>query len=340
MRLTGRVACNLLDGKPMELTADIRRLLHRTPAKERLDVAAAARLWGALLDEALDDVEVGAIVGALAVCGETTEELMGLYQATQTRFARWPDATGDAIVSIPAYGLFAGECHIVALAAMLLRRFDLRVLVHGVLDAPCGLSCARVLRELEVMPSASLAQAANELATRAVAFVPVQLLSPPFARLLALRARLGIENSAHLVAQLVDPTQGRATRLVMNACGAQRARLDALVKAVDEDALMLTWPGDDPPESLALRPRIERCHAGEREVLFAADGPDLRAASLPAIEDAPAAAAMVRAMATGRAPVPVPALNLAAACLYAAGRAPDFARAKAAVAVGCGRLAA
>jgi len=36
----------------------------------------------------------------------------------------------------------------------------------------------------------------------------------------------------------------------------------------------------------------------------------------------------------------VPALNLVAACLYAVGRAPDFARAKAITAVHAGRLAA
>jgi anthranilate phosphoribosyltransferase len=61
------------------------------------------------------------------------------------------------------------------------------------LDAPCGVSCARVLRELGVMPSACQAQADEDLATRSIAFVPVQLLSAAFARVLALRSRLGVE---------------------------------------------------------------------------------------------------------------------------------------------------
>jgi hypothetical protein len=39
-------------------------------------------------------------------------------------------------------------------------------------------------------------------------------------------------------------------------------------------------------------------------------------------------------------PVPVPALSLVAACLYAVGAAPDFTQAKAIAALHAGRLAA
>ncbi|MGE5095522.1 MAG: DNA-binding protein YbiB [Betaproteobacteria bacterium] len=322
----------------MEFTGDIRAVLRRAPP---LDIAAATRLWGALLDGALDDVEVGAIVAALAVAGETPEELAGFCDAAQSRVATIATTREPGLVAIPAYGLFAGEGAIVALTAMLLRRFELRVLVHGVLDAPCGASCARVLRELDVLPSASLARAQEELAARAIAFVPVHLLSPALARLLALRSRLGVDSSAHVVAPLLDPTLGVAMRLVLDADGARGAMRERLLAGACGDALALTWSGEQASSSVMLRrPRIERWRAGARELLFEADGQELRVPPSPALDDAVATAAVIRAIATGRAPMPVPALNLVAACLYAAGRAPDFARAKAAAAVAGGRLAA
>lgn len=320
----------------MELTGLIRRALVRDRARP-LDAESACRLWSALLDGALDDLEVGAIVAALAVAGETGDELTGLRRAAQSRLVRWSGASREGIVSIPAYGRFAGEAAIVALAASLLPRFDLRVVVHGVLDAPRGLSCARVLRELGVMPSASLAQAEAELASRSIALLPIQLMSPAFARLLALRSRLGIENCAHRVAQLLDPTHGQALRVVLDAEGACGGP-DALVTALEGDALVLTWSGAQPPSTFALRPRIERAQGGRRERLFEADSRDMPAVPLPG--DAAGLAAIVRDITTGRAPVPVAALNLVAACLYASGRAPDLARAKAAAAVAGGRLAA
>lgn len=136
----------------MQITSDIRRLLHRAP----LDEDAAARLWGAILDDAVDDIEIGATVAALAVSGETREELMGLYSAVRARLTHWSPAIAGMAISIPAYGLVPGESLIVSLAAALLRRFDVPVVIHGVLDSPCGVSSACVLRELGILPCASL----------------------------------------------------------------------------------------------------------------------------------------------------------------------------------------
>lgn len=323
----------------MEFTGSIRKVLLRAHGGPSLDAQTASRLWGAMLDGALDDIEIGAVIGALAAGGESGEELVALQRAVQSRLTPWTPAGTSSVVSLPAYGWFVGEAAIVALAAMLLRRFELRVVVHGVLDSPCGVSCARVLRELDVMPSASLAQADEDLATRSIAFVPVQLMSPALAGLLALRARLGVQNSAHRVAQVIDPTHGAATRIVLNFEGVCGAGMEALVASIEGDALALTWSGSQPPASLALRPRVERFHGGLRELLFEADAHEI-AATIPLLDDAAGMACVVRAIVTGRAPVPVAALNLIAACLLATGRAPDLARAKAAAAVAGGRLVA
>src|ERR1700680_375170 len=70
----------------MQFVGDIRTLLHRGHTPEGyapLELEAAARLWGAILDDALDDLELGAVVGALAVAGESSDELLGLYRAAQ-----------------------------------------------------------------------------------------------------------------------------------------------------------------------------------------------------------------------------------------------------------------
>ncbi|HET7404410.1 MAG TPA: hypothetical protein VFJ62_21595 [Usitatibacter sp.] len=324
----------------MEFTNDLRRLLNPAPdERAALDGECAARLWGALLDGALDDIEVGAMIAALAVGGEDVAALLGLHRALHERIAR-VNVADSGVIAIPAYGLFEGEAHLVALAAMLLRRFDLRVVVHGVLDAPCGTSCTRILRELDVLPSPTLLHAERHLADDGIAFVPVSLLSPAFARVLALRSRLGIENSAHVVAQLLDPTQGGALRLAMNVGGPRGARLDALLDSLDGDVLALHWSSDRGAPNLALRPRIDRVRDGAAEALFEADGLDLRTPNLPPGDDIAAFAAWIRAVCHGGATAPVPALNLVAACLYAVGRAPDFARAKAITAVHAGRLAA
>jgi anthranilate phosphoribosyltransferase len=327
----------------MQFVSDIRRLLLRGNAARGefpLDEEESARLWGAILDGALDDMEVGAVVAAVAVAGESRAEVMGLYRAANERVLSWSPIQEARAIVIPAYGLVPGEALIVSLAATLLRRFDVPVIVHGVLDSPCGVSTVSVMRELGVPPCSSLAQADEHLASDRIAFLPVQLLSSTFAGLLALRGRLGIENCAHLVAQALDPTHGLATRLCFSVGGTRSERFDALATEVGGDFVALGWPAGREPSNLSIRPRIERIRDGAKELLFEADVQETRSTTLPPPEDAQGIARWIQRVATGDVPIPVPAVNLLAACLYAVGHAPDFSQAKAIAALNAGRLAA
>ena len=320
----------------MPTTRHLRRLLQRDGS---LDEAATRALWGAALDGALDEVDLGAMLAALALTGETRDELVGLMRAAQERTLAWSPVLRGRAVAIPAYGLAPDEARVVALLACLLPRFDVPVVVHGVLDSPCGASSAQLLRELGVMPCASLEGAAGDLAKGGVAFLPLQVFCPGLAALVALRARLGFINSAHLVAQAIDPTGGAAVRVTLCAQGHPCERFERLGPHAGGEALALTWPAGCAPFHLWVRPRIALLRGGSEERLFEADCPDHR---VPAVlpEEAFAAARWIERVVRGEVPVPAAALNLVAACLYAIGRAPDFSRAKATAAVQAGRLAA
>jgi anthranilate phosphoribosyltransferase len=322
----------------MQFTSDIRRLLQRGDVAS-LDTEGATRIWGAILDDAVEGVEIGAIVAALAVAGETHEEIAGLHRAAHERLAHW-SPPGSRAVAIPAYGLVPGEALIASLAAALLAKFGVTVIVHGILDSPCGISSARVLRELGVLPCTSFAQADEQLANERIAFLPVQLLSPAFAKILALRGRLGIENTAHLVAQALDPTRGAATRLTFCVAGTRSERFDAFATRIDGDSVALAWGTGRSPLNLSVRPRIERIAGGDRELLFDADAQETRSAIPVPPEDAAGIARWIQRVTHGSVAIPVPALNLVAACLYAVGQASDISQAKAIAAINAGRLAA
>ena len=313
---------------------EIRRvLLGGTPLDER----TATGLWSAILDEALDGVELGAVLAAMALRGESREELAGLHRAVMQRMPAWVPPMRDGIICIPAYGRVPGESLLVGLTTALLRRFEVPVLVHGVLDSSCGDSAARLLRELGVLPCGSLAQADEQLTATGAAFVPAQLICPAFAALLAMRARLGIDNAAHAIAQSIDPTRGLCTRITFHRASEAERDIGALAGS---DEVALTWTGALTAESISVRPRIEHLHASGRRLLFEADLHECRTSFVAPAADVPSRARWIERVASGAAPVPVPSLNLAAACLYAIGRAPDLFQAKAIAAVNAGRLAA
>jgi hypothetical protein len=77
---------------------------------------------------------------------------------------------------------------------------------------------------------------------------------------------------------------------------------------------------------------------GAQSVLFEAEGTDRAVPS--GFPEAAQLVPWMRAIVERRAPAPPPLVNLAAACVHAAGAASDFTEAKAIVALQSGRLAA
>src|SRR5690606_26044048 len=98
--------------------------------------------------------------------------------------------------------------NLVPLVAMALARIGVPVLVHGALEGNGRVASACIFRELSIMPCATLAQAQRSLNEGQITFVPTAVLAPGLARLLALRARLGVRNSAHTIVKLMDPFDG------------------------------------------------------------------------------------------------------------------------------------
>ncbi len=325
------------------ITPILRRLLQRDVAPSRderacLDPDESFALWGAVLDGALPELELGALLASFASAGESPSELLGLHRALAARQARFAPALARRAIAIPVYGLAPGEAAFGVLLALFLRRFDVPVVVHGSLDAREGPSAPVLLRELGVLPSSTLAEADRELCNAGVAFLPVQLLSPALGNLLALRTRLGSTNPAHLAAHVLDPGGMGAVRLAMSVPGTATERLAHFLPATGARSILLAWPASLPSCDFAYRPRITLLSDGEESVAFEAEQGDRPpAASLP---EPAQLVPWMRAVIERRAPAPPPLVNLAAACVHGAGAASDFTQAKAIVALQSGRLAA
>jgi anthranilate phosphoribosyltransferase len=322
----------------MPFISELRRALQKT-SDGAIDACGARRLWGALLDDALDPLETGALLAALHQRGVARAEWRGLMRALCERMPKWvPPFDGRALV-LPAYGLVPGEAALVPLLATLLRRFGVAVIVHGTLDSAGGYATASVLRELGAQPCASLGAVEDAIGARHIAFLPAGLLAPRLAALLALRGRLGFDNVAHAVAQALPVGGDRAVRVMMSVCGTATESLAQRAADAPGDVLSLAWGQRQSPLHPTLRPRIMWHRDAREELLFEGDRGESRpAASVPS--DAPGTAHWIERIEQGAAPVPVPVLAMIAACLYAAGQAADMLHAKALAAFNAGRLAA
>ena len=301
----------------------------------------AHELFGGMLDGGLPDLELGAVLIALHLKSESGGELLGFQRALRERLypLRTPTARARPVV-LPAYGGARTEHNLLPLLGLLLQRLGVPVLFHGTLEGSGRLASVHILRELGVLPSASLLQAQARLDAERIAFVPTAVLCPGLAALLALRNRLGLRNSAHLAAKLLDPFGGHSVLVI----GASRPQtLDQLAGVLLElgaCALLLASTEGEPFASPRRRPRIEHFRRGVRQTLFEEEaGPVRPVAGLPAGIDAHATAQWMRLALAGAAPIPHPLVNQLACCLYACGYTDDMNQAKAIAAVEAGSLA-
>jgi anthranilate phosphoribosyltransferase len=300
----------------------------------------AHALFAAVLDGGVPDLELGAVLTALRVKGESPSELLGFYRAVSQRlYSLRAPASRLRPLTIPAYGGARSEHNLLPLLGLLLRRLGVPVLFHGTLEGNGRVACVYILRELGVMPSATLAQAQRALDEELLTYVPIAALCPGLASLLALRHRLGMRNSGHTMVKLIEPFEGQGVRMTSAGANLQLERLAAFFAAAGVPGLLLRSTEGEPFADPRRRPKIEWFERGERSILFDEEaGPVRPVAGLPPNIDAHATAAWTRQALDGGAPIPHPLVNQLASCLYVCGYTDDMNQAKAIAAVETGSL--
>lgn len=318
----------------MDYAAVIKEVGRGKDGATDLDLDTACALYGAMLDGEVPALELGALLVAFRIKGESGQEMLGFYRAMQQRMGRLrADPLQPLPVVIPSYNGARRQANLTPLLALILQRCGLPVLVHGPLTDPRRVTTAQVFSALGIAPCASLAEAQAAMSQGAPAFVPVGVLSAGLEALLNLRWRLGVRNSTHTLAKLADPFNGNSLRLV------SVSHPDYLVKMADfaglSGARMLLLRGSEGevyanPKRL---PRIEYFVDGSGRVLCEAEEGSIASVPvLPESMDAEVTADWITRALHGEAPVPQPILTQVACCLVAAGQASDLESARAKVA--------
>jgi len=318
----------------------VKQLARDEPAAADLSEEDAHALFAALLDGGVPDLELGALLTALGLKGESPAELLGFYRAVSERlYSLRAPASRLRPLTIPAYGGARTEHNLLPLLGLLLRRLGIPVLFHGTLEGNGRVACVYILRELGIMPSATLAQAQKALDEELLTYVPIAALCPGLASVLALRHRLGMRNAGHAVVKLIEPFEGQGVRMASASSNEQLERLASFFAASGLPALLLRSTEGEPFADPRRRPKIEWFDRGERLTLFDEEaGPVRPVAGLPANIDAHATAAWTLQALDGGAPIPHPLVNQLASCLYVCGYTDDMNQAKAIAAVETGSL--
>jgi len=280
----------------------------------------ARELYRAMLDGRVGELELGGILLALRIKGESIDELAGFLDAAEASFTPLQAPGGQyAPVCIPTYNGARKMANLTPLLALLLAREGVPVLVHGVLRDAGRVSTAEVFEALGVLPAADSSEAEQALAQGKVALITIDTLAPKLAYLLSLRRRLGVRNSTHTLVKIMQPFAGPALRLVSYTHPEYLELLGEYFtgSALPErgDAFLMRGTEGETVANANKAQQIDWFHGGLRTTLVPKQTLVGELPVLPAERDAATTAAWIKAVLAGEVPVPPSIAEQVAQCL-------------------------
>ncbi len=271
----------------------------------------AQRLYEAVLDGRVCGVALGALLMAYRIKGESAQELAGMGEAADATMHKLAAPAGTTPVVIASYNGARKQANLVPLLALLLAREGVPVLIHGVRTEPGRVTTAEVLQALRIPLASDIATAQAQLGSQGLAFVDTATLTPALAAQLELRRTLGVRNSAHTLAKLLQPFDGPALRLVNYTHPPYRDTLIEYFNVVEPVAnpgvlLARGTEGEAVADATLARETLWLHEGAARTMIESAPRLALDPGALPASREAMQTAAWTQKVLAGTTAVPAP----------------------------------
>ena len=288
-----------------------------------LSRADARRLYMAMLEGEVSDLELGALLIGMRIKGESVAEIAGFLDAAEASFTPLQAPAGEfAPVVIPSYNGSRQMPNLTPLLACLLAREGVPVLIHGVLNDPGRVTTAEILSQMGMRPVGKTESAADEWSAHRPVFMSIETLAPKLHGLLALRRVLGLRNSTHTLVKIMQPFAQPALRLVSYTHPEYLTMLSDYfsTEAPAERGDVFLMRGTE-GETVANAKRAQAVtwfHHNQPTVLIEKQEPVDEYPPLPASSDAQTTAAWMTEALAGKQPVPEPIVEQVRQCVQIA----------------------
>lgn len=292
----------------MSIAPYIKEIARAGDGARSLSREQAEDLMTQVLDRRATDFEIGAFAVAMRMKGETLDELRGFLPVAHARCV--PVPTDRPVVLLPSYNGARRLPNLTALLALRLARAGVRVLLHGPTRDPARVTTAEVFDALALPIAAQVSDVQRAWARGEPAFLPIEQLCPALAALLEVRRAVGLRNSGHTIAKMLQPCEGARGLRVVNHTHPDFGRLMAEFARVEAADMLLMRGTEGEPVADARRvPRMEMVLAGEPQpelVPAPQEGTLGQLPQLPASHDAASTAQYIQAVLGDAQPMPAP----------------------------------
>jgi len=303
----------------MAITSYIKEIGRGKEGARSLNEAQANDLMSQVLDQRVSDLEIGAFALAMRIKGESVHELAGFLTAAHERCI--PIRTTRPTIVLPSYNGARKLPNLTPLLALLLAQEGAQVLVHGPMLDAGRVSTAEIFRDLGLPFAGTAEEVENGWARREPVFIATPDLCPPLARLLEVRRVVGLRNSGHTIAKLLQPCRGGPALRVVNHTHPEYATmLTEFLAHTQADAVLMRGTEGEPVADPRRAPRLDVFIRGRARADLsrpAHEGVLTELPVLPRTHDAATTAVYIQSVVSGEKPAPTP-LSIQVDCLMRA----------------------
>jgi len=292
----------------MPIASYIKEIGRGKEGARSLSEAQAHDLMCQVLDGTVTDLEIGAFALAMRIKGESVDELAGFLTAAHERCI--PVRTSSPTVVLPSYNGARKLPNLTPLLALLLAQEGAQVLVHGPMHDAGRVSTAEIFHDLGLPVVIDAAGIADAWSRREPVFISTDHLCPPLARLLEVRRVVGLRNSGHTMAKLLQPCgKGSTLRVVNHTHPEYASMLTGFLAHTRADAMLMRGTEGEPVADPRRAPKLDVFIDGQARADLsraAHEGVLTELPVLPRSFDAATTAVYIQSVVSGEKPAPAP----------------------------------
>ena len=239
----------------MSITSFLKVIGRGSKGAGDLDRNQAKEVFTQILDGNVSDLELGAFCIAMRIKGESVSELMGFMDALQPHLNLLNLGTRPTIV-LPSYNGARKQANLTPLLAGMLSSYGFTVLVQGVEKDLTRVTSHEIFKSLGWPILKSKDEFGALLALNQPIFCPLNVISPALQKLLDIRERIGLRNTGHVLAKLINPTLQKPWQVSNYTHPEYPEKLREFFQLRSANAILMRGSEGEPTASLQRLPEM------------------------------------------------------------------------------------
>ena len=249
----------------MSITSFLKVIGRGSKGAGDLDHNQAKEVFTQILDGNVSDLELGAFCIAMRIKGESVSELMGFMDALQPHLNLLNLGTRPTIV-LPSYNGARKQANLTPLLAGMLSSYGFTVLVQGVEKDLTRITSHEIFKSLGWPILKTKDEFGALLALNQPIFCPLNVISPALQKLLDIRERIGLRNTGHVLAKLINPTLQKPWQVSNYTHPEYPEKLREFFELRSANAILMRGSEGEPTASLQRLPEMHFLLANANEM--------------------------------------------------------------------------